>query len=154
MSTLVNWSEQDETNFTISIKRYTTKASAELYLQSSLAYYKDQHYTEEQLVNIERCMRDILDRTYFEEETRMTVSGLESGKIKKDPKTYTRTDWDRLDTLCKPYPFLNVKLRGSDVVRVLKLIETRNKPLSDDPILPLSKGKIKWDILFETSCKD
>lgn len=152
MSNCTSWSGQDEANFTDNIKRYALRESAELYLQSSLAYYKDRRYTGEQLIEIEKCMRDILNRTYFEEETLVSVSGLESGRVKNDPKNYTPTDWEKLDILCKPYPFLSIRLRGSDVVRVLRMVETRNKPLleSEEP----GKGKIKWDIVFQERSKD
>jgi len=154
MSALNTWSGQDEADFASNIRRYTTKTSADLYLQCTLAYYKDQRYSEEQLTEIEKCMRDILDRTYFEEETQAAVSGLKSGRIKKDPKNYSRKDWDNLETMCKPYSFVDIRVRGSDAARVLKLVESRNKYLSDNPLLATTKGKIKWDVIFEEGSKD
>jgi hypothetical protein len=156
MSTLHNWSGQDEADFASNIKRYTTKRNAELFVQSSLGYYKDQRYPEEQLIQIEKCMRDILDRTYFEEETQVEVSGIQSGRVKKDLKSYTLQDWDDLNSICKPFKFLNIRVRGSDVVRTLRLIEHRNKLLKqpEDVIHVTGKGKIKWDIIFQEPCKD
>jgi hypothetical protein len=155
MDVLRNWSGQDEASFAENIKRYTTRANAELYLQSSLGFYKDQRYPTEQLTMIERSMRDILNRTYFEEEeTQGPVSGLASGRVKKDPKTYNRSDWEKLEDRCKVYPFLNIRVKGSDAVRVLKVIENRNKNLTDTSLLITGKGKIKWDVIFDDSCKD
>jgi len=153
MDTLLNWSGQDEANFAENIKRYTTKTNAELYLQSSLGYYKDQRYSVEQLTEIERCMRDILSRTYFEEEILGPISGLESGRVKKDPRTYNKGDWEKLEDMCKQYPFINIRVKGSDAVRALKVIENRNKNLIDSSLLITGKGKIKWDVMFDESSR-
>jgi hypothetical protein len=153
MSTLVYWSSQDEADFASSASRYATRASAELYLQSSLAYYKDQNFSTEQLTVIERHMRDILDGIHFTTEPQVQISGLQSGRVKKDPKTYSKKDWENLEDLCKIYAYVNIRVKGPDATRVLKLVEGRNKILSDNLIMATAKGKIKWDLLFEETCK-
>jgi hypothetical protein len=154
MTTLSNWFDQDAAIFADSVKRYSTRSSAEIYVQSILALYKDQHHPIEQIAKIETCMRDILDRTYFEDETSAAVSGLEAGIIKRDPGSYSRKDWDVLDKRCKDYTLLNIQVRGSDAVRILKLVENRNKCLSEAASILTGKGKMKWDILFDESHRD
>jgi hypothetical protein len=142
------WTDVDTQAFKASIANYKRKSSVEHYIQASLAYLEDQRYAKDQVDLAEQCMRTIANMTPLCDELDQDIA---KDLVRLNPLTYTKSHWDRLDSVFKKYPYLYVKLKGPDVVRTLKLCTNRNRALSariDTYTNQTQRGPITWDIIY------
>jgi hypothetical protein len=138
------WKDSDTQTFMANIANYKKKSSVEWYIQATLAYLGDQEYSEEEMATAEQRMRHIVsEMPLLDEATKQKVDEI----CRRDSTTYTKSEWRQLDSLCRAYPYMCIRVKGADTVRVLKLVRDRNGSLIREGSNSPSRGPIPWEIV-------